>query len=64
MGFIPEIELKAGVLFPVGPVDIKLTVGIFDDIIISGHGGLMLTASIIINQSIEIKIFGVMSNFN
>lgn len=62
MGFIPEIEVNAGFLIPVSPLEVKLTLGLFDDIIISGHAGVMLTASVIIDKSIELKIFGVFRN--
>ena len=58
-GFIPEIEANIGVLLPFDPIKVKLAIGLFDDVVISGHGGVMLSGSVIIDRSIELKLFSV-----
>lgn len=63
LGFIPVVEANIGILLFDNPFEIKAAIGKFSDFVLSGHDGLMISTSVIIDSWFEIKIFGAPSAY-
>ena len=57
--YFPVVALDAGLIVEiVDSLSLKASVGYFTDLTFAGHMGLMVTGSVIVNKTLELKIFG------